>query len=75
VECDEQKGHLCMHQRQYIQTLLERYRLSEAKPSTTPADVSVKLIKDDGVSKFVNQVLYQSTVGSLLYAATVTLPK
>ena len=41
-----------------------------AKPSTTPADTKVKLVKDDGVSKFVDQICFQSMAGSLLYAAT-----
>ena len=63
-----------IHQRQYIQTLLERYGLSEMKSSSTPADTSVKLVKDDGLSKPVNSMKYQSMVGSLLYAAIATRP-
>jgi len=55
-------------------TLLETYELSGTNPSKTLADVSVKLIKDDRVSKPVDQVNYQSIVGSLLYAATATRP-
>ena len=74
VQYDEEKNSLWMHQRQYILTLLDKYGLSEAKPSTTPADISVKLVKDDGVSKSVDQVIYQSIVGSLLYTATATRP-
>ena len=74
IEYDEQKSCLWMHQTQYLHTLLERYGLSKAKPSTTPTDVSVKLIKDDGVSKLIGQVSYQSMVGSLLYATTATRP-
>jgi len=70
----QQKGCLQMYQTQYIHKLLEKYGLSEAKPSTTPSDVSVKLIKDDGVSKLVDQINYQSMVGSLLFAATTTRP-
>ena len=58
-----------MDQRQYIQSLLKRYGLSQPKTATTPADVNVKLIKNDGVSKPVNPVNYQSMVGSLLYAS------
>ena len=60
-----------MHQRQYIHSLLERYGLFQAKPSTTPV---VKLVKDDGVSKLVDAICYQSMVGSLLYAAIATRP-
>jgi len=74
IDYDQQKGCMLMHQRQYIHNLLEMYGLIEAKPSTTPSDVSVKLTKDDGVSKPVDQINYQSMVGSLLYAATATRP-
>ena len=63
-----------MDQRQYIQSLLKRYGLSQAKTATTPADINVKLVKNDGVSKPVNPVNYQSMVGSLLYAAITTRP-
>ena len=63
-----------MHQRQYIYSLLERYGLSQAKLSTTPADTKVKLVKDDGVSKLIDPICYQLMVGSLLYAAIATRP-
>ena len=39
-----------MDQRPYIQSLLERYRLSVAKSFSTPADINVKLVKDDGAA-------------------------
>ena len=63
-----------MDQRQYIKLLLKRYRLSQAKSATTPADANVKLVKNDGVSKPLNQMNYQSMVGSLLYAFIATRP-
>ncbi|XP_028410614.1 uncharacterized protein LOC114533305 [Dendronephthya gigantea] len=37
-------------------------------------DVNVKLVKDDGISKSVDPVIYQSMVGSLIYAAIATRP-
>ena len=74
LEYDELTKSLCLLQRQYIQSLLERYGLFEAKPSATPADVNIKLMKDDGLSKPVDPVHYQSMVGSLLYAAMATRP-
>ena len=46
--------------------------MSDANPVATPADVNVKLVKDDGVSKPVDGELYQSLIGSLLYAAVAT---
>ena len=61
-----------MHQRQYINSLLDRYGLSQAKTSPTPADTNVKLVNDVEISKPVDPVKYQSMVGSLLYAAIAT---
>ena len=63
-----------MHQRQYIHSLLERYGLSQAKLSTTPADTIVNLVKNNGVSKLVDPICYQLMVGSLLYVAIATRP-
>ena len=74
IQHDEERGSLWMDQRQYIQSLLKRYGLSQAKTAKTPADINVKLVKNDGVSKPVNPLNYQSMVGSLLYAAITTRP-
>ena len=52
--------------------MIKKFGLTQAKTVSTPADVSVQLKKDDGVSKEVNSTLYQSMVGSLLYAAIAT---
>ena len=54
--------------------MIEKHELTEAKTASTPADPNVKLEKDDGVSKGVDQTTYQSIVGSLLYAAIATRP-
>ena len=74
VEFDEEKKCLKMHQKQYIQLLLERYGLLQAKVASTPADVNVRLVKDDGSGLLADPVHYQSMVGSLLYAAIATRP-
>ena len=74
IEYDEEKKQLWMHQKQYIESLLNKYGLSQVKTCTTPADINVKLIKDDGVSKPVDPANYQSMVGSLLYASIGTRP-
>ena len=54
--------------------MLEKFGLSQAKTVPTPANLSVKLRKDDETSKLVDPTLYQSMVGSLLYAAIATRP-
>ena len=48
--------------------------MDECKPVATPADMNVKLLKDDGVSNEVDRTVYQAMVGSLLYAAIATRP-
>ena len=54
--------------------MIQKYGLTDAKTVSTPADLNVKLRKDDSVCKQVNSVTYQSMVGSLLYAAIATRP-
>ena len=48
--------------------------LSEANTVSTPMDSNVKLEKDDGYSKKVDAVQYQSMVGSILHVARATRP-
>ena len=46
--------------------------MADADPVSTPADTSVKLIQDDGMSTHVDSSKYQSMMGSLLWAAIST---
>ena len=63
-----------IHQGQYIEKMLKKFGQTEAKSVSTPADLNVKLQKEDGVSRPVDTISYQSIVGSLLYAAITTRP-
>ena len=74
VSIIQDEGCIWLHQKQYVLNMLKRFGLTEAKTVSTPADLSVKLVKDDGISKEVDPVKYQSMVGSLLYAAMATRP-
>ena len=71
---DEKQGCLWLHQKQYIQNMLDKFDLADANTVATPADCNVKLRKSDGISKDVEAVHYQYMVGSLLYAAMETWP-
>lgn len=71
---DKEKNCVFLHQKHYIEAMLQKYGMDNANPVATPADVNVKLKKSDGVSKPVHQHTYQSMVGSLLYAAMATRP-
>ena len=49
------KGHIFSH--------CWKGGLSEAKSSSSPADINVRLVKDDGAGKLADPVCYQSMVG------------
>lgn len=53
--------------------MLKKLRQTEAKPASTPADSNIKPRKNDGVSRPIDPIQYQSLVGSLLHVATATL--
>ena len=74
IKQNKVEGSVEIQQKQYILKLLERYGLKDSKPVATPADVNVKLKREDGISKAVDPVLYQSMIGGLLYAAIATRP-
>ena len=69
-------GVLQISQEQYIGKIMRKYKLQDCKTVSTPMDLNVKLVKDDGYSKPwpVDVVQYQSMVGSLIYAAIATRP-
>ena len=51
IEHDEDQQCLCLHQKQYISTLLVKYRMMEAKVASTPADpnaVAILEVKSRG---------------------------
>ncbi len=51
VEWDRDQKCVLLHQNQYVLSLIEKYGMTEAKIVSTPTDPSVKLEKDDGISK------------------------
>ena len=52
--------------------MLKFFGQTEAKQVSTPADLNIKLQKEDGVSRPVDTITYQSIVGSLLCTAITT---
>ena len=74
IRSEWDKGCMKLSQKQYVEKVLERYGLQDANPVSTPMDLNVKLVANDGQSKPVDPVKYQSIVGSLLYVAIATRP-
>ena len=71
---DVKNKQVFLHQGHYVEKMVEKFAQTEAKPVSTPADLNVKLQKEDGFSRPVDVTSYQSIVGSLLYAAIATCP-
>ena len=71
---DVKNKQVFLHQGHYIEKMVENFGQTEAKLVSTPADLNVKLQKEDGFSRPVDVTSYQSIVGSLLYAAIATCP-
>lgn len=58
----------------YTQNILQKFEMQNAKPTKTPVDVSLKLIKATEECDTIDSDLYQSAVGSLLYLSSWSRP-
>jgi len=77
---DRSQRQLTIHQQRYIDRILDRYGMNDARPIATPLDPHTKLLagtKTDGEDNQIKSVpieAYQSAVGSLMYAMLGTRP-
>ena len=55
-----------INQTKYVKEILKKFGINDGKPLSTPMNSTCKLDKDEK-SKKVDQKLYQSIIGSLLY--------
>lgn len=65
-----------LDQSKYVTFLLEKFGMSQSKPSKTPSELNQKLTKNmvDEKNSLTGMVPYQELVGSLLYLANGTRP-
>jgi len=63
---------ISISQIKYINEMLKKFQMEESKPVHTPMVIGCKLSKFDD-TKDVDQIVYRSMIGSLLYA-TATRP-
>ena len=69
-----EEDKVTVDQERYIETMLERFQMDQCKPSRTPADLNLKLQTAQNGDEEVDQRIYRSLVGSLLYLAKQTRP-
>ena len=74
VSIDQSGNGIWLGQPAYTRRVLERFGMEDCKPVSTPADPSVKLVKEGTDSKLADVSKYQSAVGSLLYISQWTRP-
>ena len=71
---DHNAGSVWIGQQSYTQSILRKFGMEDAKTIQTPVDSSTKLVKGGDENTCVDQQLYQSAVGSLLYLSIATRP-
>ena len=70
---DRENKSLFIHQAKYVNHVLERFDMCNAKAVSVPADPNVTLFPAENVNK-QSTYPYRQAVGSLLYLAMVTRP-
>lgn len=63
-----------MGQTTYAKKVLEKSRMENSKPVSTPVDMNSKLVKHSDDKEGVDLIQFQSAVGSLLYLSIKTRP-
>ena len=71
---DEKTGNVWIGQPAYVESILKKFGMDNSKPVSTPIDPSTKLTKAKDDEQSIDQQLYQSAIGSLLYLSGGTRP-
>ena len=76
---DRKNRKLTLSQNEYIQKVLKRFSMHNAKPVSTPFSSHFKISKEmcpktQEEMDYMSKVPYASTVGSLMYAMVCTRP-
>jgi hypothetical protein len=61
-----------IHQYSYIRSILAKFRMDKSRPVATP--IAMKLHKRKPGEEACDPTIYQSMIGTLIYAMTATLP-
>ena len=68
----QEECKVTVDQERYIERMLERFQMDQCKPSRTPADLKLKIQTSQNRDEEVDQRIYRSLVGSLLYLVKQT---
>jgi hypothetical protein len=74
IQRDREYHKLWIDQSGYIDMILQRFDMENSKPVTTPIATGTKLVKATDKDEVIDTKLYQSIVGSQMYAMLCTRP-
>lgn len=74
MEINKTPGRISISQRYYIESVIKKFNLTEAKGCSTPVDVNVKLSKNEDENDTVNSFPYREAVGALIFLSSVSRP-
>lgn len=79
VQRNQAQGNIIIHRSKYINEILQRFNMENAKPLSTPMALGSKLSKDDQPKTVAEQsemesVPYKQAVGCLMYLTVWTRP-
>lgn len=72
MEIQRINGYIYIHQRDYIEQVIEKFCMSNANPVSTPADANVIITKN--VDESTIHFPYREAIGSLLFLCSVSRP-
>jgi hypothetical protein len=72
IERNREHHTIDIHQHSYIRTILVKFRMDVSRPVATPRAMKLHKRKPDKVA--CNPTIYQSMIGSFIYAMTATRP-
>lgn len=70
----EESGIYSMNQKGYIEKIIERFNLKDAKNSKIPLDPGYFKSREEEQTEFPDPTIYQSLIGMILYLAVNTRP-
>ena len=71
---DEEQKSVWIGQPAYTENLLKKFGMHDCKPVSTPMDIGSKLVIATDEDVCVDQQLYQSAIGSLMYLSVSSRP-
>ena len=74
IQIENKDKGIFIHQKQYANKLLSQLKLNECNSTTLPAQPNKKLNERSKTEDPVDQTMYKSAIGSLLYLANMTRP-